>query len=87
MGYLNKTIFPGPSGMVFTINVQNTEDIEQVRLFLLRQPGIKRVIFNREVYPYEMTVNTDNAVRLDDFQEMIKQIGFHAIHKTVTGLG
>ena len=86
MNYLNKTIFPGASGMVFTINTQNTEDIESVRLYLLKQPGIARVIFNREVYPYEMTINTDKAIPLEDFQEMVKQVGFHAIHKTVTGL-
>ena len=86
MNYLNKTIFPGASGMVFTINTQNTEDIESVRLYLLKQPGITRVIFNREVYPYEMTINTDKAIPLEDFQEMVKQVGFHAIHKTVTGL-
>ena len=87
MGYLNKTIFPGPSGMVFTINTQNTEEIEQVTQYLMQQPGIKKVAFNREVYPFEMTVNTDKAVSLEDFQEMVKQVGFHAIHKTVTGLG
>ncbi|NER84249.1 MAG: hypothetical protein F6K42_32885 [Leptolyngbya sp. SIO1D8] len=72
--------------MVFTIDTQNTEDIESVRLYLLKQPGIRRVIFNREVYPYEMKVNTDKAMPLEDFQEMVKQVGFHAIHKTVTGL-
>ena len=87
MGYLNKTIFPGPSGMVFAINTQNTEEIEQVTQYLMQQPGIKKVAFNREVYPFEMTVNTDKAVSLEDFQEMVKQVGFHAIHKTVTGLG
>ena len=86
MSYLNKTIFPGPNGMVLTINTRDKEDIEAVRVHLLKHPGIKRVIFNREVYPYEMTVNTAKAIPVEDFQEMVKQAGFHAIHKTITGL-
>lgn len=86
MSYLNKTIFPGPHGMAFTINTQNTEEVERVKQHLLQQPGIKKVSFNREVYPFEMLVNTDKAIPLEDFQEMVKQAGFHAIHKTITGL-
>ena len=86
MSYLNKTIFPGSHGMVFTINTQNTEDVEHVTQHLMQQPGIKKIAFNREVYPYEITITTSKALPIADFQEMVKQAGFHAIHKTVTGL-
>lgn len=81
MSLLSENVIPGNHGKIFGTNAKEKTDLEKIKSILIHLKGIKDVLINTEIYPREFTVHTSTLVKIEDIEEKVKQIGFHAIPK------
>ncbi len=81
MSLLSENIIPGNHGKVFGTNAMEEKDLIEIKASLLELEGINDVILNSEIFPREFTVHTNKIVSLEDIENKVKSVGFHAIPK------
>lgn len=81
MGILSENVIPGNYGKIFGTNATEDNDLMEIKTALLEMDGIKDVLLNKEIFPREFTVHTDKMVAVDDIEDKVKSVGFHAIPK------
>ncbi|PID71295.1 MAG: hypothetical protein CR985_00570 [Flavobacteriales bacterium] len=81
MTFISENVIPGNHGRVFTIDVKREIDLDRVKNKLMKLHAISSVIINNEVYPVEMTIQTDRVIAVKTIQEVMNSMGFHAIPK------
>jgi hypothetical protein len=81
MSLLTENIIPGNHGKIFGTNAIEDLDLLAIKSSLLELDGIKKVVFNTDIFPREFTVHTSKIVSIGDIENKVKSVGFHAIPK------
>ena len=81
MSLLSDNVIPGNHGKVFGTNATDRHSLELIKNAVLKIEGIKDVIINEDVFPREVTVYTSEVVTVNEIQDAIIVVGFHAIPK------
>ncbi|MBK7651469.1 MAG: heavy-metal-associated domain-containing protein [Flammeovirgaceae bacterium] len=81
MTLIDENIIPGNHGRVFGTNATKEEDLNKIARAIRALAGIKDVIIDASTFPEEFTIHTSAFVRIDDIQQVVKALGFHAIPK------
>ncbi len=81
MSYLSENIIPGKMGKTFFTDI-NDQDLHIVLRVLNKIRGIGRVDFSDKIFPHEITVHTAGPVAIQEIQDRIKNVGFHAVPKS-----
>lgn len=81
MSLLTENVIPGNHGKTFGTNAIEDLDLLAIKSSLLELDGIKKVIFNTDIFPREFTVHTSKIVSIGDIENKVKSAGFHAIPK------
>ncbi|MBG6185668.1 heavy-metal-associated domain-containing protein [Flavobacterium sp. CAN_S2] len=81
MSLLTENVIPGNHGKIFGTNAIEDLDLLAIKSSLLELDGIKKVIFNTDIFPREFTVHTSKIVSIGDIENKVKSAGFHAIPK------
>ncbi|MGB5463327.1 MAG: heavy-metal-associated domain-containing protein [Aureibaculum sp.] len=79
MSLLTENIIPGSHGKIFGTNAVHKEDLLEIKNALLKMHGIKDVIINLNVFPKEFTIYTTTLVKVENIQNVVEHLGFHAI--------
>ncbi len=83
MNLLKDNIIPGNHGKIFGTNAVEKKDLLKIKNALYNMPGIKDVVINMEIYPKEFTIYTSTLVKVEDIENEVKRLGFHAIPKSL----
>jgi len=83
MSLLSENIIPGNHGKIFGTNANDPQDLDKIKIKILKIEGIKDVIINNEVYPKEFTIHTNKLVNVEDIEKAVISLGFHAIPKDI----
>ncbi len=83
MSILTDNVIPGNHGKIFGTNAIEDIDLIKIKSNLLELDGIKEVLLNTEIFPREFTVHTSKIVSINDIENKVKSVGFHAIPKEV----
>lgn len=86
MTLLSENVIPGNHGKVFGTNAKTDNDLEKIKTVLLKLNGVKDVVVENEKFPVEFIVHTSEMVRIEDIEQKVISVGFHAIPKTLFGL-
>lgn len=86
MSFLSNNVIPGNHGMTFGTDAKVKTDLERIKNRILKLKGIKDVIIDVKIFPREFTVHTSKIIKIEDIEEEVKLVGFHAIPKTPFGL-
>ncbi|MFV5689500.1 heavy-metal-associated domain-containing protein [Flavobacterium sp. ZT3R25] len=81
MSALKDNIIPGNHGQIFGTNAIEEVDLIEIKASLFKLDGIKDVLLNAEIFPREFTVHTSKMVLINDIENKVKSVGFHAIPK------
>lgn len=81
MGILENNVIPGNHGKTFGTNAKEDADLSQIKISISEIDGIIDVILNTAVFPREFTVHTNKMVTIDEIENKVKKVGFHAIPK------
>jgi hypothetical protein len=81
MGILEKNVIPGNHGKTFGTNAVEDADLSEIKNSISEIDGIIDVILNTSIFPREFTVHTNKMVTIDDIEDKVKKVGFHAIPK------
>lgn len=81
MTFISENVIPGNHGKVFAIDAKRDIDLDKVKSELMKLYAVTDVIINKEIYPVEITVHTDRVLAIKTIQEVMNNIGFHAIPK------
>jgi hypothetical protein len=81
MSLLSENIIPGNHGKIFGTNAMKENDLIAIKTSLLELEGINKVILNTEIFPREFTIYTTQIVSIEDIENKVKSVGFHAIPK------
>lgn len=81
MSLISENIIPGDQGKTFGTNANKTFEIELAKTAISKVEGVKEVIVNQAVYPFEITVSTSRIVAVKDIQKAAISVGFHVILK------
>lgn len=81
MSVLKDNVIPGNHGQIFGTNAIEEVDLISIKSSVLQLDGIKDVLLNAETFPREFTVHTSKMVAINDIENKVKSIGFHAIPK------
>jgi hypothetical protein len=81
MSLLTENVIPGNHGKIFGTNAIEDLDLLAIKSSLLELDGIKKVVFNTDIFPREFTVHTSKIVSIRDIENKVKSVGFHAIPK------
>lgn len=81
MSLLSQNIIPGNHGKTFGTNAMKENDLIEIKTSLLELEGINEVILNTEIFPREFTIYTTQIVSIEDIENKVKSVGFHAIPK------
>lgn len=83
MNILTDTVIPGKHGKIFATNAIEDLDLLEIKTSLMEYDGINDVIINTHIFPREFTVHTSKMIPISDIENRVKQIGFHAIPKSL----
>jgi len=81
MSFLSEHVIPGNYGKVFSTDAKKEKNLLKIQETLLQLHGIKEVIINQGVFPYELEIHTSKVVKIKDIENIVKTVGFHAIPK------
>lgn len=81
MSLISVNVIPWDHGKVFGINAKEQGELEVIKNEVLTIEGIKDVIINSEVFPWEFKIHTTQLVKVTDIEDVVKHTGFHAIPK------
>lgn len=81
MGLLSKNVIPGNHGKTFGTNALKDADLLEIKTSVREIDEIIDVIFNTTIFPREFTVHTNKIVAVQDIENKVKKVGFHAISK------
>lgn len=81
MSVLKDNVIPGNHGQIFGTNAIEEVDLISIKSSVLQLDGIKDVLLNAETFPREFTVHTSKMVAINDIENKVKSVGFHAIPK------
>lgn len=79
MSVRTENILPHTHGREFKVDIENTEEFEEVKNHLLKIDGVDNVTFNMESYPYEICIQTNKMVQIKTIQDAISDKGHHAV--------
>lgn len=83
MSLLSENVIPGNHGKNFTTNAKKDQDLEKIKSKVLSIDGVKDFILNTELHPNEFTIHTDKLVKIQDIENAVNDLGFHAFPKDV----
>lgn len=83
MSYLTKNIIPGEYGKVFSTDAKKEKDLLKIKKAILNLYGIKDVLVDINVFPIEITIQTNSVVSVETVENEVKRFGFHAMPKGV----
>lgn len=83
MSFLSDNVIPGNHGQIFSTNAEELEDLEHIKIEILKLKGIKDVVINSEVFPNEFTVYTDDLIKVKEIEDAVQLTNFHAIPKSL----
>lgn len=83
MSFLSKNVIPGYHGKIFGTNAKTDIGLEKIKEAVLSLDGVTDFILNKDIYPIEFTIHTSKIVKVDDVEDKVKEIGFHAIPKGI----
>lgn len=86
MTLLSENVIPGNHGKVFGTNAKTDNDLEKIKRVILKLNGVKDVIVENDKFPIEFIVHTSAMVKIEDIEQEVISVGFHAIPKTLFGL-
>jgi copper chaperone CopZ len=81
MSLFTNNIIPGNHGKVFGTDAKEDSDLKAIEKSILELDGIKEVAINSHVFPREFTVYTTKIVTIEQVENKVKSVGFHAIPK------
>jgi hypothetical protein len=81
MGLLSKNVIPGNHGKTFGTDAKKEADLLEIKTSLLQIEGIIDVLLNTTIFPREFTVHTNKIVAINDIENKVKKVGFHAVPK------
>ncbi len=81
MSFLSEHVIPGNYGKIFSTDAKKEKYLLKMQETFLKIHGIKEVIINPKVFPYELEIHTNKVVKIEDIENAAKTIGFHAIAK------
>ena len=59
------------------------KELEKIKTAVLSIEGIIDMIVNFEVFPVEFTIHTSKIIKIDDVENKVKSVGYHAIPKSL----
>ncbi|MCB9359897.1 MAG: heavy-metal-associated domain-containing protein [Flavobacteriales bacterium] len=83
MSLLSENIVPGCHGKIFGTNAKTEKELEKIKTAVLSIEGIIDMIVNFEVFPVEFTIHTSKIIKIDDVENKVKSVGYHAIPKSL----
>lgn len=81
MSLLSENVIPGNHGKIFGTNAKDSTSLLKVQKAILQIEGVKDVILNEDVLPREFTIHTSKLVSVENIENEVKKLGFHAIPK------
>jgi len=81
MSFLSENIIPGNYGKIFRTDAKKEKNLLKIKETLLKLHGIKEVILNQDVFPFEFEIHTSKVIKVEDIENAVKTVGFHAIAK------
>ncbi|EIA08518.1 hypothetical protein [Flavobacterium frigoris] len=81
MGILEKNVIPGNHGKTFGTNAKEDAELSEIKTSISEIDGIIDVILNTTIFPREFTVHTNKVVAIEDIENKVKKVGFHAVPK------
>lgn len=81
MSFLSKIVIPGNYGKIFSTDAKKEQNLLKIKETLLGLNGIKEVIINQDIFPYELEIHTSKVVKVKDIENAVKTVGFHVIAK------
>jgi hypothetical protein len=81
MSFLSEHVIPGNYGKIFSTDAKKEKNLLKIQEALLQLHGIKEVIINQNIFPYELEIHTSKVVKIEDIEKTVKNVGFHAISK------
>ncbi len=81
MSFLSDHVIPGHYGKIFSTDAKKEKNLLKIQETILQLHGIEEVIINHDVFPYEFEIHTSKVVKIDDIENIVKTVGFHAIPK------
>jgi hypothetical protein len=81
MSLLTENIILDNHGKIFGTDVLNDEQMERVKLRLLKIEGVKNVTLIKGVFPKEFIVYTSKLISVSVIQDEVNKMGLHAIPK------
>jgi hypothetical protein len=82
MNLLKENIIPGNHGKVFGTNAKYSADLERIKAKIVALKGVEKVDINFEIFPKEFTIYTSKLIPIKEIEEIVMNIGFHAIPKS-----
>lgn len=82
MSLLSENIIPGNYGKVFETDATEHDQLEKIKLSILKLEGVKEVFVNEDDFPKKLTIHTSKIVDIEDVENAVKKIGFHVIPKS-----
>lgn len=81
MTFITENIIPGNYGKKFTTDVDKASEQARLEAAIKEVDGVTNVIFEKDVFPLEFTVHTDQVVHITELQDKARALGFHVIAK------
>lgn len=83
MGLISDNVIPGEHGKVFGTDAKDKLDLKNIKKGILQIQGVKDVEIDFEAFPKEFTVYTRTLVDINEIQDLVTEMGFHAVPKNL----
>jgi hypothetical protein len=83
MSLLSDNVIPGNHGKIFATNAKSHQDLIKIKDSISHIKEIKDIIIDEDKFPRELTIHTNSIVSVKDIEYAVKEVGFHAIPKSL----
>jgi len=75
MSLLTENIIPGNHGKIFGTDASKDDEMERIKLRLLKIEGVKNVALIKGVFPKEFIIYTSKLISISSIQDEVKKNG------------
>lgn len=81
MSLLSENVIPGNHGKIFGTDASTDEQMNELKVAVMKIKGVKNVLLVKGVFPKEFIVHTSELVKVEDIEEAAKSVNLHAVPK------
>ncbi len=83
MSTISENVIPGNHGKIFETDASSPMELQMIKKAIESLQHVKAVELNTDEYPNQFTVYTSDLVSINEIQEKAKEVGYHALPKTL----